>query len=65
VLLEGTAKLPWGDPPRQPADKVARAIVRGIERGRHEIVTGWRGRLLLLLNRLAPRFVDRLMSRYG
>ena len=48
VLLEGTPKLPWGDPPRQPADKVARAIVRGIERGRHEIVTGWRGRLLLL-----------------
>jgi short-subunit dehydrogenase len=65
VLLEGTPKLPWGDPPRQPADDVARAIVRGIEHGRHEIVTGWRGRALLLLNRLAPRLVDRIMSRYG
>jgi short-subunit dehydrogenase len=65
VLLEGTAKLPWGDPPRQPADQVARAIVRGIERGRHEIVTSWRGRLLLLLNRCCPRFVDWIMSRYG
>ena len=65
VLLEGTAKLPWGDPPRQAADDVARAIVRGIERGRHEIVTGWRGRALLLLIKGAPRLVDRIMSRYG
>ena len=65
VLLEGTAELPWGNPHRQPADEVARAIVRGIERGRHEIATGWRGRLLLLANRLAPRLVDRVMARYG
>jgi short-subunit dehydrogenase len=65
VLLEGTAKLPWGDPPRQAATDVARAIVRAIERGRYEIVTGWRGRALLLLNRLAPRLLDRIMSRYG
>lgn len=65
VLLEGSKKLPWGDPPRQAADEVARAIVRGIEGGRHEIVTGWRGRALLLLNRVAPRLIDRIMSRYG
>jgi short-subunit dehydrogenase len=65
VLLEGSAELPWGNPPRQPADAVAGAIVRGIERGRHEIVTGWRGRLLLLLNRLSPRLVDRVMQRFG
>jgi short-subunit dehydrogenase len=65
VLLEGSPKLPWGDPPRQPPEKVARAIVRAIERGRHEIVTGWRGRLLLLANRLAPRLVDRIMARFG
>ena len=65
VLLEGSAKLPWGDPPRQPPDEVARTIVRAIEQGRHEIVTGWRGRALLLLNRIAPRLLDRFMSRYG
>src|SRR3954468_22719709 len=65
VLLEGTAKLPWGDPPRQAADEVARAVIRGIEHNRHEIVTGWRGRALLLLNRVAPRLVDRIMSRFG
>jgi short-subunit dehydrogenase len=65
VLLEGDAELPWGNPPRRPAEDVARSIVRGIEYGRHEIVTGWRGRALLLLNRIAPRLVDRIMSRYG
>jgi short-subunit dehydrogenase len=64
-LLEGTAKLPWGDPPRRAADDVSRSIVRGIEHNRHEIVTGWRGKTLLLLNRIAPRMVDRIMSRYG
>ncbi len=65
VLLEGTAELPWGNPHRQPAEEVARAIVRGIENGRNEIVTGWRGRLLLLFNRLFPRLVDRIMKRFG
>jgi short-subunit dehydrogenase len=65
VLLEGTAKLPWGDPPRQPPDEVARTIVRAIEHGKYEIVTGWRGKMLLLANRLAPRLLDRIMKRYG
>jgi len=65
VLLEGSKKLPWGDPPRQEPADVAKAIVRGIEHNRHEIVTGWRGKALLLLNRLAPRLLDRFMSRYG
>ena len=65
TLLEGTRELPWGDPPRRAADKVARSIVRGIEQGRHEVITGWRGRSLLLLNRISPRLVDFIMSRYG
>jgi short-subunit dehydrogenase len=65
VLLEGSKKLPWGNPPRRPADSVARKVVRGIERGKHEIVTGWRGKVLLLVNRMFPRLVDRIMNRYG
>jgi short-subunit dehydrogenase len=65
VLLEGSKKLPWGDPPRQPAEQVARAIVRGIERGKNEIVIGWRSKALLLANRFFPRVVDRIMNRYG
>jgi short-subunit dehydrogenase len=65
VLLEGSAELPWGDPPRMPAEKAARAIVQAIERGRHKLVTGWRGRLLLLANRLFPSIINRLLARYG
>jgi short-subunit dehydrogenase len=65
VLIEGTADLPWGNPPRQPADVAAKAIVRAIERGRREVVTGWRGKLLLLANRFFPSILDRVMQRYG
>jgi short-subunit dehydrogenase len=65
VLLEGDANLPWGNPPRQPAEEVARTIVRAIERGRRMVVTGWRGRLLLLAERFVPGVVDRVMRRYG
>ena len=65
VLLEDKGELPWGVPPRQPAEKAAREIVQAIQRNRHEIVTGWRGWFWLLLNRLSPRLVDRLLNRYG
>jgi short-subunit dehydrogenase len=64
-LLEDKGELPWGNPSRAPADQVAREIVQAIERGRHMVVTGRRSRLWLLLNRLAPRLVDRIMARYG
>ena len=65
VLLEGTKELPWGNPPRQPAEAAARTIVRAIERGRPMVVTGWRGRLLLWANRLFPGIVDQIMRQYG
>jgi short-subunit dehydrogenase len=65
VLLEGAAQLPWGDPPRMPAEKAATLIVRAIERGRRIIVTGWRGRLLLAVNRFFPSVLNRWMNRYG
>jgi NAD(P)-dependent dehydrogenase (short-subunit alcohol dehydrogenase family) len=65
VLLEGSANLPWGNPRRQPAEEVARTIVQAIERGRRMVVTGWRGKLLLLADRFIPGVVDRVMRRYG
>ena len=65
ALIEDKGELPWGNPRRKPADQVARAIVRAIQRGRHEVITSWRGRFWVLLNRLSPRLVDRIMSRYG
>jgi short-subunit dehydrogenase len=65
VLLEGDANLPWGNPRRQPADEAARCIVRAMERSRKMVVTGWRGKLLLLADRFLPGVVDRVMRRYG
>jgi short-subunit dehydrogenase len=65
VLLEGDANLPWGNPSRQPAEDAARAIVRAMVRGRRMVVTGWRGKLLLLADRFFPGAVDRLMRQYG
>jgi short-subunit dehydrogenase len=65
VLIEDKGELPWGNPRRKPAANVAREIVRAIERGKHEVVTSWRGRFWVLLNRLSPRLVDRIMNRFG
>jgi short-subunit dehydrogenase len=65
VLLEGDANLPWGNPRRQPPGDAARSIVRAMKRGRRMVVTGWRGRLLLLADRFFPSVVDRVMRRYG
>jgi short-subunit dehydrogenase len=64
-LLEDKGELPWGNPRRTPAEEVAWQIVRAIERGRKKVVIGRRSKLWLLLNRLAPRLVDRIMARYG
>ena len=65
VLIEDKGELPWGDPRRKPAAEVAREIVHAIQRGKHEVIPSWRGRLWLMLNRLSPRIVDRIMNRYG
>jgi short-subunit dehydrogenase len=64
-LLEEKGELPWGNPRRKAPAQVAKSIVRAIERGRHEVVTSRRGWLWVLLNRLSPRLVDRIMRRYG
>jgi short-subunit dehydrogenase len=65
TLIEDKGEMPWGNPRRKPAAEVARLIVRAIERGKHEVITSRRGRLWVLLNRLSPRLVDRIMARYG
>jgi short-subunit dehydrogenase len=65
TLIEDKGDMPWGNPRRKPAAQVARSIVSAIERGQNEVVTSWRGWLWLLLNRLSPRLVDRIMARYG
>ena len=64
-LVEDLGDLPWAEPRRTPAASVARRIVRGVKRGQHEIVPGWRAWWWLLLNRISPSLVDRIMARYG
>jgi short-subunit dehydrogenase len=64
-LLEEHGELPWGEGQPVSPERVARATVRAIEQGRHEIVPSWRGWLMLTANRFFPRLVDRAMARYG
>jgi NAD(P)-dependent dehydrogenase (short-subunit alcohol dehydrogenase family) len=54
-----------GHGPRQSADHVARAIVRGIERGRPEIHPHPSSKLLAILGVTFPGLADRLVRRYG
>jgi short-subunit dehydrogenase len=63
-LLEKQGEMPWPEQPGVPASFVAMRTVRGMRLGRHEIVPNFRGRLVVYLNRLAPRLVDRWMARY-
>jgi short-subunit dehydrogenase len=64
-LIEEHGDLPWGEGKPVSPERVARATIRAIERGRHEIIPSWRGWFLVTANRLFPRLVDRLMARYG
>lgn len=56
---------PWSHRRGVSADLVARRTVAAIRSGRHEIIVGPAGRLLVWTNRLFPRLVDRMMARYG
>jgi short-subunit dehydrogenase len=64
-LVARRAALPWAGSGSIPAAAVAEQAVRAIERGRREIFPNWRGRALVLANRLAPGLVDRAMRRLG
>ena len=64
-LLEEHGELPWGEGQPVSPERVARATIRAMERGRHEIIPSWRGWFLSIANRLFPRLVDRAMARYG
>jgi short-subunit dehydrogenase len=63
-VLERTSAPQWPEHTAVTAAAVARQTVRAMRRGRHEIIPYRWGKLLVLLNRLSPRLVDRLMARY-
>jgi short-subunit dehydrogenase len=57
-LLVNTAIYQTSSNRSMSAERVALATLRALRRGRHEITLTSGGRLLLLVNRLFPRFVD-------
>ncbi len=57
-MLENRAVLSLHSARRMPAEKLARIIIRAIERGKKEVVTTVPGKLFVWLNRLFPRLVD-------
>jgi short-subunit dehydrogenase len=63
--IERTSRPSWPEPRPVSAAKVAKAIVRGIRLGRHEVVPSGFARLLFWLNRISPRLVDKMLARYG
>jgi len=63
-VIERTGEPSWPAHTVMPPAEVARQTLRAIRRGKHEVVTFRAGRWLLWLNALAPRLVDRLMTRY-
>jgi short-subunit dehydrogenase len=63
-LLEKRREMPWREGRKLSAARVAAQIARAMRAGRHEIIPHPAGRLLVWLNRLAPRFVDAWMERY-
>jgi short-subunit dehydrogenase len=64
-LIEKTSEPRWKKQKGIPPSAVARATIDAICRRKSEIVVGNRGRLLLWLNRLVPRIIDRRLRRYG
>jgi NAD(P)-dependent dehydrogenase (short-subunit alcohol dehydrogenase family) len=54
-----------GHGPRQPAERVAKAIVRAVEHPRAEVYPYGPSRLLSIANAMAPSLTDRLIRRFG
>jgi short-subunit dehydrogenase len=63
-VIDSTGKPKWPEHKPVSAAEVARQMVHAIRAGRHEIIPYRWGRVLCWLNRLSPRLVDRLMTRY-
>ena len=62
--LVDTSRVSVRDRRTMSADAVARATLRAIERRRREITLSWQGKLFVLSNKFAPRFVDWGLTRW-
>ncbi len=63
-VIESKGGPKWPEHKAVTAEAVAQATVRAIRRGSHEITPYLWGKVLVLLNRLSPWLVDKLMARY-
>lgn len=64
-LIEQQAEMPWAQAQGLPPDRVARAILTGLERNRREVTPGWKAKAFVLASRWLPGVMDRVMRRYG
>ena len=64
-VIESKGGPKWPEHKPVTAEAVARATVRAIRRGSHEITPYLWGKVLVLLSRLSPWLVDKLMARYA
>jgi short-subunit dehydrogenase len=62
-LIAKRSDLPWKKTKAVPAAAVAEQTVQALEHGRREIFPNWRGRALVLANRLFPGLVDRAIAK--
>lgn len=63
--VAGDTQKPHGRYGAKSPAYVARATIRGIKAGRHEIILSTGGRLLVWLDRLCPPLADWLVARWG
>jgi short-subunit dehydrogenase len=63
--VAGNTQKPHGRFGAKSPAYVARATIRGIKAGRHEIILSTGGRLLVWLDRLCPPLADWLVARWG
>ena len=64
-VVHGRGDVPWPKGRGVPAEKVARATLRAMRRGKREIIPNFAGRLLVWASDRAPGIVDRFMIRYA
>lgn len=65
VALGDKQKLPWLKIPGMTSAAVARAAVKAMRAGRHEVILSPGGKLLVWLDRLCPPLVNRLVAKWG
>lgn len=64
VVIEKGPSPSWPQHKPVSSEFVARRTVAAIRAGRHEVMPYWPGKLLCWVNRISPRLVDYLMTRY-